>query len=105
MTAEQDPVALLRVIESERKRAEKAEARVRELEDERNELAESAAKGVLGYMVAESRAVQAEAERDTLRAYVLYTPCPDCGLPDPTRIGADCEQCAKARAALGEKPE
>lgn len=39
-------------------------------------------------------------ERDALRAYIIYTPCPKCGLPDPLRVGAACEQCAIAAHAL-----
>jgi hypothetical protein len=40
------------------------------------------------------------AQVGALREYVIYTPCPVCGLSDPMRKGANCSQCAKALAAL-----
>ena len=52
---------------------------------------------------AEVLAAQLQQAREALaelRTYIIYTRCPECGLPDPTRYAADCEQCDKARAAL-----
>lgn len=42
------------------------------------------------------------AERDELRTYLIYAPCPSCGLTNPLRYAADCEQCARAANVLGE---
>lgn len=87
-----------------------AEAEVERLRGERDgwkarvDEAEWRTQKALDEAIEDARRIEAaEARVAELEAYITYTPCPNCGLPDPRRPGADCDQCGKARRALDTK--